>query len=131
MFLNKEEAELLLFNHYGEKDDDSDDYIEKLASKLQKIGVKIVVITNGRDGSYCLDEKGEFNFREMYPGKIVERTGAGDSYASGFLAATIYRLPIKDRMLWGSANAASVVEQIGAETGLLTKDEMEKRTSSI
>ncbi|HEX8931755.1 MAG TPA: carbohydrate kinase family protein, partial [Patescibacteria group bacterium] len=58
LFLNKEEAELLLFKHYGEKDDDSGEYIKKLAVKLQQIGPKIVVITNGQDGSYCLAENG-------------------------------------------------------------------------
>jgi ribokinase len=129
LFLNKEEAELLLFNHYGERDDDSDDYLEKLATKLQKIGAKTVVITNGRDGSYCLDTKGEMHFREMFPGKIVERTGAGDAYASGFLAGTIHGLSVPDCMLWGSANAASVVENVGAETGLLTKEQMDEKLS--
>lgn len=127
LFVNKEEAELILFHHYGEKDDDSDDYVQKLATKLQKIGAKNVVITNGRDGSYCLDEKGEFHQKEMFPGKVVERTGAGDSFSTGFLAATIHGLGIEDSMLWGSVNAASVVGHIGAEAGLLTKEEMEVR----
>lgn len=129
LFVNKEEAELILFNHYGKKDNDSKDYEKELAMKLQNLGPKIVSITNGRDGSYVLGENGEFHFREMFPGKKVERTGAGDAYATGFLAATLYDLPVKDRMLWGSANAASVVEQIGAEPGLLTKTEMEEKIS--
>ena len=126
LFLNKEEAELLLFKHYGEKDDDSDDYIKKLAVKLQKIGPQTVVITNGQDGSYCLD-KDEFYTQEMLDGKPVERTGAGDSYTAGFLAATIYGLPVKEAMKWGAINAASVVAHIGAEEGLLTKDQMEEK----
>jgi sugar/nucleoside kinase (ribokinase family) len=125
LFVNKEEAELILFHHYGEKDDDSEDYLKKLAEKLQKKGPKNVVITNGRDGSYVLDTKGEWHFRKMFPGKVVERTGAGDAYASGFLAAIVHGLSIKDAMLWGSANAASVVEHIGAETGLLTREGIE------
>jgi ribokinase len=125
LFLNKEEAEKLLFNHYGEKDDDSDGYLEKLATKLQKIGPKVVVITNGKDGSYCLDDKGEFHKQPMQPGEPVERTGAGDSYTAAFLAAVILEKSIPEAMKWGSANAASVVAQIGAEAGLLTKMEME------
>lgn len=127
LFLNKQEAELILFHHYGHKDDEGEDYIKRLAIKLQNVGVKIVVITDGKEGSYCLSESGEFMHQKMFPGKAIERTGAGDSYATGFLAATIYELSIKERMLWGSANAASVVEQIGAETGLLTRQEIEEK----
>ncbi len=127
LFVNKEEAEQLLFNHYGEKDDDSADYIQKLATKLQKIGPKVVVITNGQDGSFCLDEKGEFHSQPMLPGKPIERTGAGDSYTAGFLAAMVHGLSIPEAMKWGATNAASVVAQIGAEAGLLTKDQMEEK----
>lgn len=129
LVVNKEEAELLLFNHYGEKDDDTDGYIQRLAEKLQKRGAKTVVITNGQDGSYCLDEQGEFYTCPMAPGDVVERTGSGDAYTTGFLAATINGLPVPQRMKWGAVNAASVVEHIGAEAGLLTIMEMEERIS--
>ena len=125
LFVNKEEAELILFHHYGEKDDDSDEYLQKLAEKLQKKGPKMVVITNGKDGSYVLDASGKWHYRKMFPGKVVERTGAGDAYASGFLAATVHGLSVEDAMLWGAANAASVVEHIGAEAGLLTREGIE------
>ncbi|HSA83589.1 MAG TPA: carbohydrate kinase family protein [Patescibacteria group bacterium] len=127
LFLNKEEAELLLFNHYGEKDDDSDGYLQRLATKLQKIGAKIVVITNGKDGSYCLDQNGEFFKQEMQPGEPVERTGAGDAYTAGFLAAHMNGRSLPEAMQWGSYNAAAVVAHIGAEAGLLTKEEMEAK----
>jgi len=130
LFLNKEEAEKIIFNHIAEKDNDKDEYVHKLAVELQKFGSKIVVITNGQDGSYTLDEDGKFHFLEMFPGKPIERTGAGDAFAAGFLAASFYDLPIKDRMLWGSANAASAVGQIGAEPGLLTKDQIEEKIKS-
>lgn len=127
LFVNKEEAEQLLFHHYGEKVDNTEQYIKTLAEKLQKIGTKTVVITNGKHGAYCLAEGGEFHSQEMRPGKVVERTGAGDAFASGFLAAKLYELTIEDAMSWGSYNAASVVGHIGAEAGLLTKEQMEEK----
>lgn len=131
LFVNKEEAELLLMHHYGEKDDDSDHYIQHLAEKLHQKGVKRVIITNGKDGSYVLDNSRKFYKKEMHPGDAVERTGAGDAYASGFLAATLHRLPIEKAMTWGSINAASVVSKVGAETGLLKKEAMEKLASGV
>lgn len=127
LFVNKEEAELLLFTKEPSKSSDANEYVRKLLTELQKMGAKLVVITNGKHGSYALDEAGEFYFRGMYPGQPVERTGAGDAFACGFLAAIIHGLSIPKAMGWGSANAASVVKQIGAQAGLLTRDEMEEK----
>jgi len=126
LFVNKEEAEQLLFHHYGEKDDDSEGYMQRLATRLQKKGVKIVVITNGREGSFALDDTGEFHHKGMHPGKRVERTGVGDAFASGFLAARLQRVAIPVAMEWGSINAASVAAHVGAEAGLLTREEIER-----
>jgi len=127
LFVNKEEAEQLLFDKEPKDSSDSNAYLRKLLTGLQQKGAKLVVVTNGQHGSYALDEQGEFYFRGMYPGKPIERTGAGDSFATGFLAATIQGLSVKKAIGWGSANAASVVQKIGAQAGLLTKDEMEEK----
>jgi ribokinase len=125
LFLNKEEAELILFNHYSKKIDNSEKYIEKLCKELQDLGAKKVVLTNGRAGSFVLTESGDFLEEGLFDGKIVERTGAGDAYASGFMGAIVHGRTDRDAMKWGSVNAASVVGQIGAEAGLLTSAEME------
>ncbi len=127
LFVNKEEAELILFNHYSKKIDDSETYINDLCAELQKLGPQVVVLTNGRKGSYVLDSEGNFTSQDLYPGESVERTGAGDAFASGFLAATIYGKSIVDAMSWGAANSASVVEHVGAEAGLLTKLQIEEK----
>lgn len=126
LFVNKEEGEHLL---HGEKIKDSPnnkEYIEELLTKLTKLGPKMVVLTNGKHGSYAIDERGKCFFREMAPGKAVERTGAGDAFASGFLAATVHGSGLPDAMQWGSLNAASVVAHIGAQAGLLTREEIEE-----
>jgi sugar/nucleoside kinase (ribokinase family) len=128
LFVNKEEAEQLRSGKKHEKTSNENAYLRKLLVDLQKTGARIVVITNGKHGSYSCDEKGDFYFRGMHPGKVVERTGAGDAFSSGFLAATINGLSIPKAMDWGSANAASVVGKIGAEAGLLTKHEMEEKS---
>lgn len=127
LFMNKEEAELLLHNHYNKKVENSENYIRELCGELQKLGPKKVILTNGKHGSFALEEDSEFLTCSLYEGETVERTGAGDAYASGFLSATIYGVSTKDAMKWGAANAASVVGKIGAEAGLLTKLEIEER----
>lgn len=126
LFVNKEEAELILFNHYNKKIENSEQYLKNLCIELQQLGPSKIVITNGKKGSFALSEAGDFLSKDLFEGEVVERTGAGDAYASGFLAGTIHGLSLDEAMDWGSANAASVVGQIGAEAGLLTKREMEE-----
>jgi sugar/nucleoside kinase (ribokinase family) len=103
------------------------EYVKELLIKVKKLGPKIVVITDGKKGSYAMDEQGNFHHEGMHDSEVVERTGAGDGYTAGFIAARLHSLPVTEAMDWGSWNAASVVSKIGAEAGLLTKEEMEQR----
>jgi ribokinase len=124
LFINKEEGEHLLHGNKIPDSPDNKEYLQELMEKLQKLGPKTIVLTNGRHGSYALDEKNELHYQEMYPGEVVERTGAGDAFATGFLAAAVHGESVPNSMKWGSINAASVVGHIGAQAGLLKKDEM-------
>lgn len=126
LFVNKEEGEELAFGHEKRKRHNEVDYMRELLIRLKKMGPKIVVITNGRYGSHAIDELGKFYHEGLYPGEAVERTGAGDAYTSGFLAAKVLGLSIQDSMRWGAANSSSVIGRIGAVAGLLSKDEIEK-----
>lgn len=126
LFVNKEEAEHLLNNKALAGSPNDAEYIKELLHKLQKIGPKTVIITNGKRGSYALDEAQGFHYQAMAPGEVVERTGAGDAFAAGFLAAAAHGECLPNSMLWGSINAASVVGHIGAQAGLLSNDEMKE-----
>jgi sugar/nucleoside kinase (ribokinase family) len=123
VFLNKEEAELILTDN--QTMDGDKEYVHDLMKKIQKLGPGTVVLTNGKKGSYALDDKGEFHFHSSLGGEVVERTGAGDAYTSGFLAASLYGLSLPKAMEWGSHNANSVVGKVGAHPGLLSREEME------
>jgi len=125
LFVNKEEA-MKISNFQFPISNKLED-IKNLLKKLQKLGPMIVVITDGKNGSYTLDEKGEILKQDCVQCKVVEKTGAGDSYTAGFLAAILRKLPIKEAMRWGALNAASVVGQIGAQAALLRKEEMEEK----
>lgn len=90
LFLNKEEAERVLFHKNEDNSPDEHDYIKELLVKLKKIGPKLVIITNGKHGSFALDEGGNFHYHHTTPGAIIERTGAGDAFTAGFLASLIH-----------------------------------------
>jgi len=110
LFLNKEETQLLLKTKTNN--------FKTMLRGLKKMGPKIVVVTDGPKGSYAFDGS-EFYFQDIYDVPIVERTGCGDSYSTGFIAALMYEHDVKEGMKWGTINAASVIQQIGPQPGLM------------
>jgi ribokinase len=55
----------------------------------------------------------------------VDRTGAGDAFASTFTAAIILGKTPAEALAWGPINSMSVVQHIGAQAGLLTRTALE------
>ncbi len=129
LFLNKEEAERLAKKPRVEFHDKKQMRI--LMEYLQEFGPKTVVITDGKNGSYALENSGVLHYSSIVHSPVVEKTGAGDAFASGFLGAYIHGKPVKEAMLWGTVNAASVIGQIGAQPGLLLKEQIEKKVYSL
>jgi ribokinase len=58
------------------------------------------------------------------PAPPVDRTGAGDAFASTFVAALAKGLSLEDALRWGPVNSMSVVQKVGAQAGLLTEKEL-------
>ncbi len=99
--------------------------ISLLLRTLVKHGPKTVVITDGPAGAYGFDGRAEY-FMPIYPDPkpVVERTGCGDAFSTGFLAAQVYTDAMTEGMQWGAANARMVVQYIGAREGLQTKGQI-------
>jgi sugar/nucleoside kinase (ribokinase family) len=119
LLVNKEESEYILGLSAGQKP------IEQLLRELQKLGPKIVVITDGENGSFAIDTQGLLLKKDIVKIEVIERTGAGDAYSSGFLSALTYNKSIVDAMEWGKRNAASVIGKVGATAGLLHRSDLE------
>lgn len=102
--------------------------IKAALKELSQFGPKISVITDGPRGSYAFDGE-KYYFCNVYEVKVVERTGAGDAFASGFLSALMKSLEVRAAMRWGTFNSAAVVGKIGPQAGLLRIGEMEKLLS--
>lgn len=121
-FCNKEEAQRIL--EIEEPD------IVRLLKMMSALGPKIVVITDGVKGAYSYDGK-EMLFMRPYPDPKapLERTGAGDAFSSTFTAALALGMNIRDALKWAPINPMSVVQQVGAQAGLLTRKELEEYLS--
>lgn len=74
----------------------------------------IAVVKVGKDGS-MVKSGDEYHFIEAWPADTIDATGAGDTYAAGFLYAHANGMPLKVCGEVGSIIAAKVVEVIGTK----------------
>jgi ribokinase len=121
-FCNTDEARLIL------KTAETD--IKKLLIEINKLGPKIVVITDAKNGAYAYQD-GQTLFMPPYPDSKppLERTGAGDAFASTVVSALALGKTLPEALAWGPINSMSVVQQIGAQQGLLSREQLEKYLS--
>lgn len=130
LFVNKEEAVRIIYGKDRILSGNNREQVKKLAIKLKDMGPKIVVITDGQYGAYVLSYENEFDHQTIIPVPVIEKTGAGDSFSSAFLAAILNGHDIKDALAWGACNSSSVIGKVGAQPGLLNKEQIIKRVIS-
>ena len=119
-FCNKEEAQEILKT--------TERHVPTLIRGLRALGPKLPVVTDGPHGAYVIDEQDQAWHMPMYPDPSdpVDRTGAGDAFASTFTAAIILGKTPAEALAWGPVNSMSVVQYIGAQAGLLTLPALEE-----
>lgn len=119
LILNREEAVMVSGGDYHD--------IYGLFDRLHQLGPKIVVITDGPDGAYASDGSKRYQM-PLYPDPAPpkERTGAGDAFASTFIAALVKGNTIEGALQWAPINSMNVVQMVGAQNGLLTEEKIDK-----
>lgn len=119
-FCNKEEAQEILGS-------DTQD-VPTLIREFKKLGPKMPVITDGPNGAYVVDGDNQGWHMPMYPDPAPpsDRTGAGDSFSSTFTAAIALGKTPAEALSWGPINSMSVVQHIGAQEGLISREQLLK-----
>ncbi len=85
---------------------------------------RYVVVTAGkRGGDVYYNNEHVLHFPAL-GGLPIDATGAGDAFATGFVAGILWEKSIKESAEIGAKNAASVIKYYGAKTGLLTKEDL-------
>jgi len=113
LIVNHEEAAVIL-NKKPEEFNGEDDII-KLRKKLA--GVKEIIVTFNSKGSYWMNCNHQVPYHQpSLAQKVVDPTGAGDSYLAGFLFSRINGRSIEESMLFASAAAAAKMEKIGGSS---------------
>ncbi len=113
LILNREEAEELSGTSYQEAAD-------KL---IQKHGIEILAITLGDKGCIVAD-KNECHLIPAYKVRVVDTTGAGDAFTTGFLYGYLKGKKLEECGRLGNKVAAYCIQRKGAIEGLPTEKEL-------
>jgi ribokinase len=111
LVLNKQEASLLFG---GSLDSVS------LARSGAKYA-KICIVTDGPSGSFANDGNVDYSEPISENVDVIDRTGAGDAFASGVVSSLAWGNGLKESLKFGSKNSTSVVKFYGAHKGILKK----------
>jgi len=128
VLLNREEASYLTNINYNRE--------KEIFKRLDEVVLGIAVMTEGPKGLIVSDGKTLYHCGTFRNGKVVDRTGAGDAFGSGFVAGLIEKSNLQSKnfsekeiayaIRLGLANATSVIEHIGGKEGIITKSEFKK-----
>ena len=114
LILNQEEAAKLTGLDFEQE--------KEIFKKLDKLVDGVVVMTKGPRGVTVSDGK-DLYLAGIPESDLVDRTGAGDAFGSGFVSGWIEKQDISHAIQLATANATSVLQKMGATNGLLKKGE--------
>lgn len=124
LLLNKDEAiELLLQTTPRPSDVELNDELF-LLEKLHQAGAGVIGMTDGKRGAWGYDGAEYWYCPIHTKNGVVDSTGAGDAFGSGFFAAHLSGANLARALQYGMGNSGSVVGYYGAIEGLLRSDEM-------
>ncbi len=116
--LNQEEASLLTgISSLKEK---------SIFKKIDEWTEGICIMTKGRKGVSVSDGKFVYKAPALKI-KVIDETGAGDSFGSGFVSEYIKTGKIDLAIQFATANAAANIEELGAKEGILKKGKSWKK----
>jgi sugar/nucleoside kinase (ribokinase family) len=109
----------------------------KAAQKILKMGPKVLVIKKGEHGALLFNKEEVFFAPALPLEDVFDPTGAGDSFAGGFIGYLAKTKDIsfenmKRAIIFGSAMASFTVEKFGTERLIgLTQKDVEKRVQEF
>ena len=100
---------------------------EEVASSFLELGCKISIVTLGEKGSYVSTCDGEsLSIPAVKPRRVMDSTGAGDTYAGSFLVEYLKTKDVKRSAIIASSAVSFKVE--GRSTsGFASREEIEER----
>ncbi len=113
LIMNQEEASFLTKIPFGDE--------KEIFKKVREISKGVVVMTKGGEGVSVSDGHNFYTAKPHLERKIVDTTGAGDAFGSGFVSEFIRSGDLSKAIQFGMANSAGCLSEVGAKNGLLKK----------
>lgn len=110
LIVNKEEAQLIV----------NGETLEELARHARHY-CPVVIVSDGPNGAFATDGKTVIMAGMYEDVPVIDRTGGGDAFGSGFLSYYAQGKSLRESIVFASANSTSVVQKIGAKEGILRK----------
>lgn len=104
--------------------------MQQFFKEVLSMGPKVVVITNGANGIYAATNE-HILFHPSIKTNVVDTVGAGDAFGSCFVGSMALGFSLEDSLRRGALNSASVLRYIGAQKGLLTKEELNRQLTMV
>jgi sugar/nucleoside kinase (ribokinase family) len=131
LLLNKDEAIELVMQSPEKFSRQELDNERFLLEALHEAGAKTIGMTDGKRGAWGFDGKEYWHCPIHTRKSVVDSTGCGDAFGSGFFAAWLRKRPLDVALRFGIGNSGSVVGFYGASQGLLRAEEMENIIQEI
>lgn len=109
-------------------DDLEESSIEELAKKVLDSGIETVVVKKGSEGVYATTYTEKCDV-PAFKSKVVDTTGAGDSFNSGFLYGQLNGFNLEQSCILGNFTASKAIEAIGMEN-FPTEEDLKKLIDS-
>ncbi|MEG1992167.1 MAG: PfkB family carbohydrate kinase [Acetivibrio sp.] len=105
--------------------------MEDITQFFQKGRVELLITTLGKDGSICY-ERCKDGIKEHQVGicaveQVVDATGSGDAYISGFIYGYLKGKSVEDCCKLGASLSHFVIQKEGCCTNIPTKEQLEKK----
>ena len=115
LILNQEEASFLTKISFREE--------SEIFKKIDQMCPGVAIMTKGIEGAVASDGKYIYSAKPHKELKVIDSTGTGDAFASGFLSHYIRHAgDIEKAIQFGIANAEACLSEVGAKNGLLDKN---------
>jgi adenosine kinase len=90
-----------------------------------------LIVTRGEAGSQVFSPAGELDIPAFKPRKVIDPTGAGDSYRGGLITGLVHNLGLERGARMGSVCASFCLECYGTQEYKFTPEEFANRLNGL
>lgn len=113
LLINETELRLLYEDYYKAIDNVEEVSLKEIAVHVLDDGIETVVVKQGSKGVYAINNDGEECFVEAFKSDVVDTTGAGDSFNSGFLFGMLNDFSLEKACIIGNWVASKSIQDYG------------------